>query len=148
MMSGIRGTDTKPELVVRKLLHRRGYRYRLHDRRLPGRPDIVLPKYRAVIEVNGCFWHGHNCHLFKWPQSRKKFWKDKILGNKARDERNIRVLMENGWRVLVVWECALKGAGSLSLDELRSELENFLKSQITYREISGHPVKQICTTGT
>ena len=148
MMSGIRGTDTKPELVVRKLLHRRGYRYRLHDRRLPGRPDIVLPKYRAVIEVNGCFWHGHNCHLFKWPQSRKKFWKDKILGNKARDERNIRVLMENGWRVLVVWECALKGAGALSLDELRSELENFLKSQITYREISGHSVKQICTTGT
>ena len=137
MMSGIRGVDTKPELVVRKLLHRRGYRYRLHDRRLPGRPDIVLPNYRAAIEVNGCFWHGHNCHLFKWPQSRKKFWKDKILANKARDQKNVESLLQEGWRVLIVWECALNGSGAISLEEIGDELEKFLKSKTDIHEITG-----------
>ena len=108
-MSGIRGTNTKPELVLRRGLHRRGFRYRLHDRKLPGRPDLVFPGRRAVIFVNGCFWHGHDCHLFRWPQSREAFWKDKITGNMERDRTSGTKLLEQGWRVCRVWECALKG---------------------------------------
>ena len=81
MMSGIRGKNTRPELLIRKGLHARGFRFRLHDKRLPGKPDLVLPKYSAVIFVHGCFWHGHDCHLFKWPQSRREFWRKKITRN-------------------------------------------------------------------
>jgi len=109
MMAGIRGSDTKQELLIRKELHKRGFRYRLHDRKLPGKPDIVFPKYRAVIMLNGCFWHGHDCHMFKWPATRGEFWHKKILGNTKRDEENRRALEKAGWRVLTVWECALKG---------------------------------------
>ena len=108
-MSGIRGIDTKPELVLRRGLHRRGFRYRLHDRRLPGKPDLVFPGRRAVILVNGCFWHGHDCHLFRWPKSREKFWKSKITGNMERDSANRTRLLDQGWRLCSVWECALKG---------------------------------------
>ncbi|WP_439636117.1 very short patch repair endonuclease [Oceanicaulis sp.] len=109
MMSGIRGKDTKPELIVRQGLHARGYRFRLHRKDLPGKPDIVLPKYRAVIFVNGCFWHGHDCHLFKWPKTREEFWREKIDLNRKRDATSISDLLSRNWRVLVVWECALKG---------------------------------------
>ena len=109
MMAGIRGKDTKPELVIRQGLHKRGFRFRLHDKRLPGRPDLVLPKFRAVIQVQGCFWHGHECELFRWPTTRQKFWRDKITGNRARDKRNLNALEAMGWRCLVIWECALKG---------------------------------------
>ena len=110
MMSGIRGRNTKPEILVRSLLHRRGLRFRLDVRDLPGRPDIVLPRYRAVIFVHGCFWHGHDCHLFKWPQTRPEFWRDKIGRNRATDARAQAALLEGGWRVATVWECALRGA--------------------------------------
>jgi DNA mismatch endonuclease, patch repair protein len=113
MMAGIRGKDTKPELVIRRGLHRLGYRYVLHDKRLPGKPDLVLPKYRAVIQVQGCFWHGHDCDLFKWPGTRQDFWRQKITGNQGRDQRNLEQLGEQGWRVLTIWECALKGRGRL-----------------------------------
>ena len=109
MMAGIRGKDTKPELTVRRGLHRLGYRYRLHDSKLPGKPDLVLPAYNALIFINGCFWHGHSCSLFKWPATRTEFWKDKIGGNIARDGRNVKACLKLGWRVLKVWECALKG---------------------------------------
>ncbi|GAK46717.1 DNA mismatch endonuclease vsr [Tepidicaulis marinus] len=109
MMSGIRGKNTKPELAVRKALHRLGFRYRLHDRSLPGKPDLVFPKYRAVIFVHGCFWHGHDCHLFKWPKTRQEFWRNKIEKNRSNDARAIAELEEQGWRVAVIWECALKG---------------------------------------
>lgn len=109
MMSGIRGRDTGPELVIRSGLHRRGFRFRLHDRKLAGKPDLVFPKYRAVIFVNGCFWHGHDCHLFKWPQTRKAFWKAKITANRKRDAANSATLRAQGWRVCHIWECALKG---------------------------------------
>ena len=105
MMSGIRGKDTKPELLVRKWLHARGYRFRLHRRDLPGNPDIVLPKYRTVIFVHGCFWHGHECKDFKWPKTRPDFWKAKIGGNVARDASNIIDLEKLDWAVIVVWEC-------------------------------------------
>ena len=109
MMSGIRGKDTRPEMIVRQGLHARGYRFRLHRKDLPGKPDIVLPKYRAAIFVNGCFWHGHDCHLFKWPKTREAFWREKIDLNRKRDAASISDLLSRNWRVLVVWECALKG---------------------------------------
>lgn len=113
-MAAIRGSDTKPELLIRRGLHARGFRYKLHDRKLPGRPDLVLPKFRAVIFVNGCFWHGHGCPQFRWPATRQEFWLAKITGNMERDARNIETLLSSGWRVATVWECALKGRDMLS----------------------------------
>jgi DNA mismatch endonuclease (patch repair protein) len=107
MMSGIRGKNTKPEIFLRKGLHAEGFRFRIHAP-LPGRPDMVFPKWHAVLFVHGCFWHCHNCHLFKWPSSRPEFWRTKISGNLTRDEANITRLLEAGWRVGIVWECALK----------------------------------------
>src|SRR5690606_25791969 len=104
MMAGIRSTDTKPELMLRKGLHALGWRYRLHARGLPGKPDLVFPARRAVIFANGCFWHGHDCHLFKWPRSREEFWRAKIAGNIVRDLRNRDQLVAAGWRVADVWE--------------------------------------------
>lgn len=112
MMSGIRGKDTKPELLVRHLLHKRGFRYRLHDRRLPGKPDLVLPKYNAVVFINGCFWHGHDCKLFKLPRTRVEFWETKITGNRERDGRICCLLKQSDWRVATVWECALRDGGT------------------------------------
>ncbi len=109
MMSGIRGVDTKPEMIVRRALHAKGFRYRLHEKKLPGRPDLYFPKYKAVIQVQGCFWHKHECHLFKWPSSRSEFWREKLEANAVRDERNLYLLDDFGIRCLVIWECALKG---------------------------------------
>ena len=110
-MSQIRGKDTRPEEVVRKYLFAKGFRYRKNDSRLPGKPDIVLPKYKTVIFVNGCFWHGHEgCKYFVWPQNNADFWKSKISGNIARDQVNKKLLAEKGWRILVIWECELKKA--------------------------------------
>ncbi|MBX3729414.1 MAG: DNA mismatch endonuclease Vsr [Candidatus Sumerlaeia bacterium] len=114
MMSGIRGKDTKPELFLRQALHRMGHRYRLHVTRLPGRPDLVFPSRSAVIFVNGCFWHGHDCHLFRWPSTRREFWRTKIERNRQHDREVRRRLVASGWRVLTVWECALKGRLRLS----------------------------------
>ncbi len=108
-MSGIKGVNTKPEMQVRQLLHQAGFRYRLHNRRLPGTPDIWLPRWKAVIEVNGCFWHGHMCHLFKWPRSREAFWRKKIEENQRRDQAHLHEWTELGIKSLTIWECALKG---------------------------------------
>ena len=105
-MSRIRGRDTKPELRVRSVLHRAGYRFRLHTRNLPGRPDIVLPKYRTVVFVHGCFWHRHEgCKFAYNPKSRKKFWEKKFRENTERDRRCARQLQRLGWRVIAIWEC-------------------------------------------
>jgi DNA mismatch endonuclease (patch repair protein) len=109
MMSGIRGKNTKPEILLRKALFRRGFRYKLHAQALPGKPDLVLSKYKAVIMVHGCFWHGHQCHLFKWPSSNVDFWRQKILDNVKRDKKCVSALQAAGWKVGIVWECALKG---------------------------------------
>lgn len=108
-MSGIRGKNTRPEMILRKGLHARGFRYRLHDRRLPGSPDLVFPRWRAVIFIHGCFWHGHDCHLFRMPSTRRDFWQSKIAGNVARDAAADIALMAMNWRVMTIWECALKG---------------------------------------
>lgn len=108
-MSQIRGKDTKPEMLVRKFLHSNGFRYRLHVKYLPGKPDLVLPKYNSVVLVHGCFWHVHEgCEYFKLPTTRTEWWRDKLYGNKKRDEANIRHLREKGWDITVVWECELK----------------------------------------
>jgi len=129
MMSGIRGKNTKPELLIRKALHARGFRYRLHCKDLPGNPDLCLPKYRAVIFVHGCFWHGHGCHLFKWPKTRPEFWREKIRRNQEVDESAITALWSAGWRVAVIWECAIKGRqGQARLPDVASAVAGWLVS--------------------
>ena len=108
-MSQIKGKKTKPEMIVRKYLFSQGFRYRVNDKRYPGTPDIVLPKYKTVIFVNGCFWHGHDgCRYFVWPKSNEEFWHEKINKNISRDARNYERLRESGWNVIVVWACELK----------------------------------------
>ena len=108
-MSRIRGANTKPEEKVRKYLFSRGFRYKKNDKKLPGKPDIVLPKYRSVIFVNGCFWHMHKgCKYFVWPKSNADFWREKILSNVERDQRQQMALRDLGWNVIIVWECELK----------------------------------------
>ena len=107
-MSQIHGKDTQPEIAVRKYLFSRGFRYRKNDKRLPGHPDIVLPKYKTVVFVNGCFWHGHEgCQFFVWPKQNEEFWKNKITTNIERDSKNYQKLISEGWKVIVVWECEL-----------------------------------------
>ena len=108
-MSQIHGKDTKPEELVRKFLFSQGFRYRKNDARLPGKPDIVLPKYKTVIFVNGCFWHKHEgCRYFVWPKNNAVFWKEKIEKNADRDQRNYVLLQQAGWRVIIIWDCQLK----------------------------------------
>src|SRR5665647_424469 len=108
-MSMIKGKNTKPELLVRQFLHANGYRYKLHDKSLPGTPDIVLPKYKTVIFVHGCFWHGHkNCKYFVIPKTRTEWWLNKINGNIANDEKAAKALKKEGWRIITIWECGLK----------------------------------------
>ena len=137
MMSGIRGKNTRPELLIRKGLHARGFRFRLHDKRLPGKPDLVLPKYSAVIFVHGCFWHGHDCHLFKWPQSRREFWRNKITRNKAKDAENYASLKKDGWYILTIWECALKGRTRRPLDQVLDTAADWLMYSTRDRQIRG-----------
>jgi DNA mismatch endonuclease (patch repair protein) len=137
MMSGIRGRDTKPELMLRKGLHAAGFRYRLHVKDLPGKPDMVFPRYRAVLFAHGCFWHGHGCHLFRWPSSRQDWWREKITRNSAVDARSEAALAEAGWRLGVVWECALKGRTRLPLAEVLDACVSWLCSQEDRLEIRG-----------
>ncbi|MBP6686879.1 MAG: DNA mismatch endonuclease Vsr [Lacibacter sp.] len=108
-MQQIKGKDTKPELLVRKYLHANGFRYKLHDKTLPGKPDLVLPKYKTVIFIHGCFWHGHeNCKYFKIPQTRTEWWTEKINKNIANDVKAMKLLKKDGWKVITVWECRLQ----------------------------------------
>ncbi|MEQ8235303.1 MAG: very short patch repair endonuclease [Syntrophomonadaceae bacterium] len=123
-MSQIRGKNTKPELFVRKYLHSRGFRFRLHDSKLPGNPDIVLPKYQSVIFVNGCFWHGHrNCTISHVPKTRTEYWANKINRNIGRDESNYSKLREIGWNIFILWECELLQNPELIIEALISQLK-------------------------
>lgn len=129
-MSAIKGKDTLPELVVRKFLHRLGFRFRLHVRTLPGTPDIVLPKYRTVIMVHGCFWHMHGCALTKLPETRRDFWIAKLKKNRERDIAQETLLRSSGWTVISIWECELKKEQTLlariaPLVRMKSELFDF-----------------------
>lgn len=134
MMSGIRGRNTKPEILIRKLLHRDGFRFRLHIRDLPGKPDIALKRYHAVIFVNGCFWHGHDCTLFKLPATRRDFWYDKIKRNQINDKKAKEALLANGWRVGIVWECALRGANK-NIEGVAQSLNEWLLSDTPLIEV-------------
>ncbi len=126
-MAAIRGRDTKPELLIRKALHSAGLRYRLNVRDLPGKPDLVFPRYRAIIFVHGCFWHQHDCHLFHWPATRQDFWREKIGRNVINDERAANALLEAGWRSAIVWECALKGRTRADFPEAVQRLITWIK---------------------
>lgn len=132
MMSGIRGRDTQPEMAVRRYLHATGFRFRLHDGTLPGKPDLVLRKWRTAVFVHGCFWHRHRgCRYFREPATRPEFWRDKIGKNVERDRRNIDRLLALGWRVAVVWECALRDEEGVAL----SRLVDFLRGDEQLLEI-------------
>ncbi|MFI4852589.1 MAG: very short patch repair endonuclease [Gimesia chilikensis] len=129
MMSGIRGKNTKPEIVIRKALFSKGFRYKLHDKKLPGKPDIVLPKYNSVIQINGCFWHGHNCYLFKLPASNTEFWEAKIGRNCQIDKKTIAELKQMGWRVLTIWECAIRGRNKIGLDKVIDLTSDWIRKE-------------------
>jgi DNA mismatch endonuclease (patch repair protein) len=139
-MSRIRGKDTKPELLLRRRLHAMGFRFRLHRKDLPGRPDLVFAGRRAVIFVHGCFWHGHGCSLCKMPATRPEFWQTKIDGNRARDKRAIGALAEAGWRVLIMWECALRGPTRLPVSEAVGSCAEFLRSCALAATVTGRSV--------
>jgi len=125
MMAGIRGKDTKPEILLRRAMHARGFRYRLHDRRLPGHPDLVFPRYHAAVFVHGCFWHRHEgCRFATTPATRPEFWAEKFEANLARDKRNENGLIETGWRTAIVWECALKRSVGRVAEHLSAWLED------------------------
>ena len=134
MMAGIRGKDTKPELALRRALHRQGFRFRLHTKELPGRPDMVFPKYHAAIQVHGCFWHRHpNCVFCTTPGSNRKFWRSKFDETIERDALKLEALRKLGWRVAVVWECSVKEQGP---EVIGHKLAMWLKSKRSYKEIS------------
>lgn len=135
-MRAVRSKNTRPELFIRQLLHSHGFRFRLHDKSLPGTPDIVLKKYRAVIFVHGCFWHGHNCHLFVMPKTRAEFWSKKINDNRRRDKLAYEKLVADGWRVLYIWECTLKGRKKLNTKQLIASIEEWLMATEQSAEIS------------
>lgn len=133
MMARIRSANTGPEMLVRKGLHAAGFRFRLHVRELSGTPDIVFPKFRCAVFVHGCFWHGHlGCKYYRLPKTRSEFWASKVENNRARDQRNIHSLLETGWRVLIVWECATK---AISLDGLVRTIAEALQSTDSISEI-------------
>lgn len=124
-MSRIQAKDTKPEMIVRKFLHANGFRYRLHVKDLPGKPDLVLPKYNSVIFVHGCFWHAHEgCDYFKIPKTRTEWWKNKLYRNKERDKKNIKSLRREGWNVIIIWECEQKKNQQHTLFNLINNLES------------------------
>jgi DNA mismatch endonuclease (patch repair protein) len=134
-MSRIRGKDTKPEMIVRKWLWANGFRYRLHKKSLSGNPDIILQKYNLIIFVHGCFWHSHNCHLAATPKTRQDFWLPKLKENVKRDKRNIKKLLKDGWRVAIVWECALKGRKEFP-KELAGQFMDWLVSDLSQISLS------------
>jgi DNA mismatch endonuclease, patch repair protein len=137
IMSAVRGKDTKPEVLMRSLLHRRGFRFKLNVKGLPGTPDIVFPHFRAVIFVNGCFWHGHDCPAFKMPKSRVDYWRRKIESNRANDHLAAMALFAEGWRVCIVWECALRGKGGNAESAAENAAAWLRGGKQTFLEIRG-----------
>jgi DNA mismatch endonuclease (patch repair protein) len=135
-MAAIKGKNTKPELDMRRALHARGFRFRLHRRDLPGNPDLVFPKLRAVIWVNGCFWHGHDCGAARIPLSRVDYWEPKIARTRQRDVVAVQALREMGWRSLTIWECSLRGKGSQGLESVVDMAAQWLAEGTETTEIS------------
>lgn len=141
-MAAVKGKNTKPELSLRRGLFRRGFRYRLHYSALPGSPDLVLPKYHAAIQINGCFWHGHDCELFQWPASRREFWQQKIRQNQVRDDRVCNDLVKGGWRVLTIWECAIRGRESMPLERVVERAATWITGSRSRGEIRSAPKRR------
>lgn len=144
MMSGIRSRNTQPERLIRSGLHRQGFRFRLHPKDVPGRPDLILPRYRAAVFVHGCFWHGHDCSLFRLPSTRTAFWQAKIRRNIERDAQVLQLLRDQGWRSLTIWECAFRGAGSPGIDETVRRAAEWIASSCPRSEISGRITDGTC----
>ena len=136
-MGRIRGRDTNPEMLVRRALYARGLRYRLHDRALPGHPDLVFTRRRAVLFVNGCFWHAHDCELFRLPGTRTDFWAEKLAGNRARDIMVLENLRKQGWRTLTIWECSFRGRLKSEVDDVAEEIVVWLRSDLPAGDIRG-----------
>ena len=137
IMSVVGQKNTGPETLLRSALHRAGFRYRLHVRSLPGRPDLVFSRFKAVAFVHGCYWHSHGCYRSTVPKTRREFWEGKFRANRARDARNIDDLHERGWRVMVVWECALVGKQALTLGRIADTVHRWLDTTSDCLEISG-----------
>lgn len=137
-MSAIKHKNTKPELKIRKRLHALGFRYRLNSKQLPGTPDLVLSRHKAVIFVNGCFWHVHDCPVFRWPATRTAWWKEKLTKNRNRDYENIQTLLSTGWRVCTVWECSIYGRFRLPEDEVVIRIAEWLHSSQISISIEGN----------
>lgn len=135
MMAGIRGKDTAPELLIRRALFARGLRYKLHDKTLPGKPDLVFPRCHAALFVHGCFWHAHDCSLFRLPGTRTEWWREKLARNQANDTRHMAALLESGLRVATVWECAVRKRDRI--DSIADQLAEFIRGQATVLEIRG-----------
>ena len=134
MMAGIRNKNTKPETLIRSELFKNGFRYRLHNGRLPGKPDMVFRKYRAIIFIHGCFWHGHNCHYFVWPKSNQDFWHKKINGNKNNDKKVISELKSMGYRICIIWECVTRDTKLFS--RTMKKVVNWLPGDRKFLELS------------
>lgn len=141
-MSRIGSKNTKPELFLRSLLHRQGIRFRLHSKNLPGKPDIVFPKYKTVIFVHGCFWHYHSCKDSKIPSSRSEWWKNKLKDNQKRDQEIIGKLLNSGWRVLIIWECSVKKSKK-NPKTFISEIQKWLSSNSLYAESEDLLIKEL-----
>lgn len=140
MMASVRGRDTTPEVRLRSALHRLGFRFRKHDSRLPGKPDVVLRKWNAVLFVNGCFWHGHDCELFRLPKTRRSFWNSKINRNRTNDTRNREELECLGWRHATIWECSVKGKRRRTFEEIADLCARWLESRSRRIDIRGEPL--------
>lgn len=137
IMASVGQKDTGAEMILRRAVHERGYRYRLHVRGLPGSPDLVFPRFRAAVFVHGCYWHAHGCYRSTVPKSRKAFWIEKFDANRRRDAKKVAAIRKDGWRVLTVWECALKGKTALPLPDVVDRIAAWLHSDETTAEISG-----------
>lgn len=134
-MAAIKSNNTTPELLIRSMLHKRGFRFRLHVKDLPGKPDIVLPKYHAVIFIHGCFWHGHeNCRLYKLPSTRTEYWQKKVTRNQFNDARSKELLLANGWRICIIWECKIR-ASKKDINQLINVISDFLNSPTPFLEV-------------
>ena len=133
----IRGRDTGPELLIRRALHARGFRYRLHAADLPGRPDLVFPRWRAAVFVHGCFWHAHGCHMSARPTANAAFWAVKLARNRERDEASRAALLAAGWRLLTVWKCALRGRGRLGVEAFAEACDCWLRSDDRCHDLCG-----------
>lgn len=141
IMARVGQKNTGAEMMLRRALHRRGLRYRLHDRSLPGSPDIVFPRFNSVLFVHGCYWHSHGCYRSTIPKSSREFWTNKFETNRTRDERSRKLLVSQGWRVLTVWECALRGKLSSPVEDVADAVWDWLGSEVQMGEIEGRSVE-------